>query len=116
MGEPSTTDVATGRAAIDAFYSMARTNDLDNRRFAARYPFFRPVIVSNDDNSIHQFEAFSRDISATGIGLLHNMPLELGFVTLRIENSSGVSILPATIAWCNPAGHGWYMSGAQFID
>ena len=116
MAEPSTTPISTGHAAIEALYSMARTNDLDNRRFAARYPFFQSVIVSNADDSVHQFSAFSRDISATGIGLLHNQPLDLGFVYLRIENTSGVSILPATIAWCNPAGHGWYMSGAQFID
>lgn len=94
----------------------AQTNDLDNRRSANRFPFYQPVSVSPGLDGKLLFSAFSRDISETGIGLLHHMPLEGGNVRLKIERPNGNCIVPAKIVWCRPAGAGWYMSGAVFID
>ena len=105
-----------GRAAIHALYRTAQSNDSYNRRFARRYPFFQAVSVTTADGSLHEFSAFSREISETGIGLLHIMPLALGVVQLKIRTADGLRTFPVTIAWCRPAGEGWYMSGADFVN
>ena len=116
MTEASKTEIVQGRAAIVTLYRTAQSNDSHNRRFSRRYPFFQPVAVTTADDSLHEFSAFSRDISETGVGLLHIMPLALGRVQLKIETADGLRTFPAKIAWCRPAGDGWYMSGAEFIN
>ena len=86
------------------------------QRAHTRQPFFGPVtIVVEENGKQSDYSCFSRDISPTGIGLLHNMPLECGEVTLTIQRQSGDVRFRGEIMWCRPCGEGWYLSGARFI-
>ena len=54
--------------------TLAQTEFNNDRRSEKRYPFFRPAFVQVDD---HSFSAFTREIGASGMGLLHSMKLPL---------------------------------------
>ena len=104
-------------AKINLLMDTARAADLGDRRAHERYPFFRPVTITGENSELRRFSAFSRDISSGGMGLVHNMPVVEGRVTLVIHTQSGEPVqLPGLIAWCRPCGEGWYMSGARFIE
>src|SRR4051812_18425205 len=47
---------------------LAEADFKDDRRSEKRYPFFRAASVQMDNRS---FSAFTREISASGLGLLH---------------------------------------------
>lgn len=86
-------------------------------RSSERQPFFRPVSISPDGETGRTYSAFSRDISSSGIGLLHNMPLDTTEATLTIAGGeSGPLTLRAKIQWCQPTGEGWYISGGEFLN
>jgi hypothetical protein len=62
------------------------------------------------------YAGFSRDISAVGIGLLHNVNLVLGKAEVSISTEQGYSVRIRTqILWCTPCGEGWYISGGEFL-
>lgn len=85
-----------------------------DRRSEARYPFFRPLSVQTPDG--RPCVAFSREISAIGIGLLHNVQLDSGDVELTIPSKKGYSIRVRTrILWCEKCGEDWFISGGRFI-
>jgi hypothetical protein len=80
-----------------------------------RCPYFRPVSIATDDG--HRYSAFSRDISARGIGLLHNMELAAGEFDIAIRAGHGYSVKIRTrITGCRLCGEGWYTSDGQFLS
>ena len=86
----------------------------NERRSAARIPFFCPVSIMLDGRC---YAAFSREISATAIGLMHYMELPLGEVEISISTESGNSgSLLARIARCESRGNGWYISGSPITS
>jgi hypothetical protein len=104
-------------AKIELLVEAARAADFGDRRADERYPFYRPVTILGENSDVRRFSAFSRDISAGGMGLVHNVPVVEGRVTLIIHTQSGEQVrLPGLIGWCRPCGEGWYMSGARFIS
>jgi hypothetical protein len=85
-----------------------------DRRSASRYPFFRAVGLEIDGR---RRTAFSREISADGMGLLHDAALQPGEVEVSIPSRRGHSIrMRVRILWCRPCGEGWYISGSRFVD
>ena len=70
------------------------------RRSTDRQPLFRPVTVTTLAGAGKRYSAFSRDISESGIGLLHNMPMELEEVSLTIGSDSETAVrIRASIKW-----------------
>ena len=95
----------------------ARTEEKLDRRAEPRHPFFRPVSIQPASNPDCRFSAFAREISRTGIGLLHNMPLQPGQVRLTVASTHGEALcVTAEVVWCRPSGEGWYLSGCRFVD
>jgi hypothetical protein len=87
-----------------------------DRRIRQRYPFFRPAKIALDDAQPISRSAFCRDISPTGVGLLHDFPLENREVVVAVTTDAGRSVsLRIDIMWCKPCGEGWYMSGGRFV-
>ena len=85
-----------------------------DRRAETRYPFFRQISLQIAGGA--PCLAFSREISAVGIGLVHNVQLAPSEVELSIPSKKGYSIRVRTrILWCQPCGEGWYISGGQFV-
>jgi hypothetical protein len=60
------------------------------------------------------YSAFTREISATGFGLLHNMQLPLKEVGLLVAGQR--QTLRAEVERCEPCGEGWYISGCKILD
>jgi hypothetical protein len=90
----------------------ARQRDL---RGEVRYAFFTAATLRPSSAPATVLSVFSREISKIGVGLVHAMPLVKGEsyeLEIRIEN---VGIRKTCrVAWCRPAGQGWYLSGCQF--
>ena len=87
------------------------------RRAEKRESFFSPVRFSFTADSRREFTCFSRDISATGMGLLHCMSLAPCEIVLTIPSKSfGDVRIRSEIVWCQPCGEGWYLSGARFVE
>lgn len=87
------------------------------RRGEKRDPFFKPVRLAFVGEERRQFTCFSRDISPSGIGLLHYLTVEPGMVVLTIPSEAcGDVRIRAEIVWCRPCGEGWYVSGARFLE
>jgi hypothetical protein len=106
-----------GRSPGKAIYQLvveAQNAENKDRRRDVRYALFRPVSVEVDDG--HRFSAFSREISASGIGLIHNVELPLSEVEITVSSEQGYTIRVRTqIVWCAPCGEGWYISGGQLV-
>jgi len=83
----------------------------NNRRSETRFPFFRPISVQMDN---HSFSAFTREVSLSGIGLLHSMELPLKEVSVTIAGQPDP--LFVQIERCDPIGEGWYISGGRLVD
>ena len=89
----------------------------EERRAEKREPFFTPVQLSLPQDDRRSFSCFSRDISPTGIGLLHCMAIEPGEVVLKFSGQScGDVRIRSEIIWCRPCGEGWHLSGARFVE
>ncbi len=99
--------------AIYQLIVEAQIDAAHDRRLDTRLPFFRPVSIKTPEGN--QYSAFSREISASGIGLIHNVQLDDGKVELIIPTRQEQWIhVEATILWCESCGEGWYVSGGQF--
>jgi hypothetical protein len=109
-----TTERPAPGTAICGLVLEAREWAKNERRNDNRLPFFRPVAIHVGNGTC--YSAFSRDISASSIGLLHNMTLPLADVMISVVNEQGQSVKQrARIAWCEPCGQGWYMSAGEFV-
>ena len=103
---------APGKLIYQLIVEAQNAATLD-RRADVRFAFFRPVSTHLDDGRL--FRGFSREISASGIGLAHEAALPLGELELRISHEIGYDIRVRTnILWCQSCGHGWYISGGKF--
>src|SRR5487761_1259469 len=89
----------------------ARADDQFDRRGAARYPFFRQARLEDADSRPCDCVAFTRELSMVSLGLLHNISLAPGWVTVLIPRRQG-GLLPLApeIPWCRPCGEGWHLS------
>lgn len=83
----------------------------EERREVGRIPFFMPAVMQLA-GSDKRFSIFTREISLTGIGLLHWMPVPVETVDLvfTLADEQFVSI-KTEIQWCVEAGGGCYISG-----
>ena len=89
---------------------QAETDFNSDRRTEPRFPFFRPVSIRVGDLS---FSAFTREISASAMGLLHNMLLPCAEVEIWVEGHRPG--LRARIERCEPCGEGWFISGCKIV-
>jgi hypothetical protein len=103
--------------AVDGLLSEDSNFDRLENRSAHRDNLVRPVNIEFRDSNA-TISAFSRNVSATGIGVITNQPIDdKSAAVLQITrlHDSEVSIL-AECRWCKPYGKNWYISGWQFIS
>lgn len=113
MGSTTVRSKSPGKAIYQLIVE-AQNNDKRDRRAEVRFAFFRPVTIHTDDG--HTYSAFSREISASGIGLIHNVDLPSGEVEISISHEQGYSVHVRThIVWSNSCGDGWFISGGRFV-
>lgn len=59
--------------------------------------------------------AMTREISRTGIGLLHRGSVSPGEVTVRMASETREFKYNVQIEWCTPCDNGMFMSGGRFL-
>jgi len=102
--------------AIDSILKEDSNFDRVEARSAHRENLVRAVMIKIRESE-SQITAFSRNISATGVGLITGeMIQERSSGILKIAQLVGpdLSIL-ADCRWCKPYGDSWFLSGWQFI-
>lgn len=71
-----------------------------------------------ESNRADAFEAYTKDISPYGVGLLHEQPVGRGRVMLTFEQPKGqppISFI-ADLSWCRPESDRLYSSGGQLVE
>ncbi len=115
---PESLDVPSSMSQL--VQELVTENDVPENidlRYGERFPYCRPVTITFDSNPHRKFNAVARDISESGIGLLHSLQLVPGDATIEILRPSGEGlIIPAKIEWCRRLGGTWYMSGCRFLS
>ncbi len=100
---------------IQEFLGLLIEPDLE-RRGEDRTPCYRKLTIYADDGT-GPIPAAMRDISETGIGLVHEVPLEPGEYSIRIPINDGPTICARVkIVWCQSTMKHCYISGGPFVD
>lgn len=60
--------------------------------------------------------AMTREISRTGVGMLHRGSVSPGEVTVRMASETREFEYLVLIEWCHPCDNGMFMSGGRFIS
>ncbi|MGD9720393.1 MAG: hypothetical protein AB7O59_06825 [Pirellulales bacterium] len=106
-------ELAPGKAIMQLVVE-AENEAKGDRRTIARFPFFRPVWIRMP--GAFRRRAFSREISAEGIGLIHDFDIPPGEVELSILSRDGYLVVVTTrIDWCRFCGDDWHISGGEFV-
>ena len=88
-------------------------SDCTNLRSSERLELSVPAeIKTQRGNTV---SAVTREISRTGIGLLHRGSVALGEVTVRMASESRQFEYQVQLEWCTPCDNGMSMSGGKFI-
>lgn len=82
--------------------------------WSRRYVFFRPLRLAHCDGERLGCQAFSRDISATRVGLLIRGEVPATDFSLSIPMESQPIELRARVTWTEPCCPGWSLATAQF--
>ena len=106
--------------ALASIQQLLKENEaelLRERRSADRKPFARPVLIATGKNHEDVQEAFSRDISPVGIGLITRAVWQEGTLAVLIIHSLGKKRVRVTaeVRWCQAYGDGWYITGWAFV-
>lgn len=102
---------------IQQCVNEADASAASNRRLHKRVPFFRAIKITAEDAEQDELTAFSRDISPSGIGLLHRSALSEGLTNIGISTPNGGQFdLTCDVQWCTPVRDDWHFSGARFTE
>ena len=96
--------------AVHRLLSAAKENEHIENRSEPRSPFFHPATVTYRYREHQPIGVFTRELSDSGIGLLHAVPIERGEVAVTIKSIT----FRTFILWCKPCGQ-MYLSGGQFL-
>ena len=72
------------RRVVDRLLKEPREAAAREARGEPRQPFFRPVSLSLRNGPVEELSAFTREISASGVGLLHNAPVPSGETVITL--------------------------------
>lgn len=87
--------------------------DFENCREVQRLELSVPAeIKTHRGNTI---AAMTREISRSGIGLLHRGPLAINEVSVRMASDSRQFEYRVKIEWCVPCENGMFISGGRFL-
>jgi hypothetical protein len=100
--------------AVRCLLNEAKELEYIERRFEPRFPFFHPATLTYRYRPEQPISVFTRELSNSGIGLLHAVPLERGEVAVTVLSRGRSIIFRTYILWCKPCGD-WHLSGGQFL-
>jgi hypothetical protein len=91
---------------------------VDDRRAAGRVAFVRPLVIIRGVAHASPIDAFSRNISPLGIGVVSKEPFAMGDVaTIEVHRfHSAPSAILAECRWSDTFGSRWFFSGWSFLS
>lgn len=101
---------------IERLLMEAQRARFTERRTEPRHAFVRPVRIQI--GSEPAFQAFSKDLSKQGIGIITDRELRDGTVAvLSIHSTVHQSVhLKCELRWSDPFGKGWFLTGWKFLS
>ncbi len=88
--------------------------DVTNLRTNERLELSVPAeITTQRGNTI---SAMTREISRTGIGMLHRGSVSPGEASVRLASETREFEYQVLIEWCHPCDNGMFMSGGRFLS
>ncbi len=102
---------------IESLRKAESDEAIRDRRSAERTPFVRPVLITLGRDKHTEIQATSNNLSQTGIGLIHDVELQvgrIGVLTIHRLHEKPVQ-LRADVRWCQPFCGSWFVSGWRFI-
>jgi hypothetical protein len=106
------------RDEIERLFKEHQTEVLRERRALQRQSLVRPVVIHAGLRPDQQVEAFSRDLTHEGMGVVSKVAWEVGRVaTLEIHSLFGAPVrVRAAVRWCVAYGKGWHLTGWHFLE
>jgi hypothetical protein len=89
------------------------SDDFDNVREAERLELSVPAEVTTSRGNI--IAAMTREISRSGVGLLHRGSVSPGTVDVKLASDTQEFQYRVLIEWCYPCEGGMFMSGGRFL-
>ena len=91
--------------------------DKREQRRERRSPYIAAVAVYLGNENGEKVSAFVRDLSPSGIGLVHLTPMPVGRVVLKLQlTRNRIVPMQTEIMWSQEFADGWFASGGQFVD
>ena len=107
-----------GIESIDELMREIQAGDVRERRAVGRKPFPRPVKVVIGRHQTQTHDAFYRDMSLRGIGMISKFEFSTHTIaTLHIHGLKGKDVaVRAEVRWCLTYVEGWFLSGWSFLN
>ena len=103
---PTLTDL---RRILESIEQSDETHNREAERIELSVP---AEIVTQRGNTI---AAMTREISRTGIGLVHKGTVSPGDVRVKLASDSREFEYSVRIEWCYPCDEGMFLSGGRFL-
>lgn len=87
--------------------------DYDNQREAERLDLCVPAEITTSRGNV--IAAMTREISRTGMGLLHRGAVSPSEVRVKMASETREFEYRMLIEWCQPCGNGMFISGGRFL-
>ncbi len=88
--------------------------DVTNLRTNERLELSVPAEIKTQRGST--ISAMTREISRTGIGMLHRGSVSPGEASVRMASETREFEYRVLIEWCHPCDNGMFMSGGRFLS
>jgi hypothetical protein len=100
---------------INQLLSEIQRLRLSERRTEPRHSFVRPLKIYFPHGPV--LSAFSKDLSAQGIGTVCDTTIQTGSMAILEIHSIADEpvILKSEVRWCDPYGKGWFLVGWKFV-
>ncbi|MEQ9409660.1 MAG: PilZ domain-containing protein [Fuerstiella sp.] len=101
---------------IERLLLEAQRSKFIERRTEPRHPFVRPVMIHLRDEPAIQ--AFSKDLSKQGIGMITDRQFKPGtMAVLAIHSATHNPVyVKCELRWSDPFGKGWFLTGWKFLS
>ncbi|MCA9060443.1 MAG: PilZ domain-containing protein [Planctomycetaceae bacterium] len=101
---------------IQRLLSEIQRAKFTERRSEPRHPFVRPVRIYQKRDQVTI--AFSKDMSAQGIGVISDVQWTPGTIAdLWIHSTSGHPVcMRCEVRWTDNYGRGWFLTGWKFLS
>jgi len=103
---------------VQALLNEDQLFSLNERRINARQNFVRPVKIVCYSRPKDTCSGFTRDLSGTGVGLIHKFEIaqdEQALITIN-RLWDGPVIVKCKVAWCTKTENGWFQSGWEILS